>query len=136
MNHPMNPIVDLRSDTVTQPTAAMRAAMTGAPLGDDVYGEDPSVNALQQQLADMLGFEAALFVATGTQGNLCAILGHCERGDEYIVGQMAALLPLGRRRRSSLAGCVQPSRCCTSQTAAWPWTISRQQSSPTTAIFR
>ena len=85
----MNPTVDLRSDTVTQPTAAMRAAMMAAPLGDDVYGEDPSVNALQDKLADMLGFEAALFVATGTQGNLCAILGHCERGDEYIVGQMA-----------------------------------------------
>lgn len=85
----MNPIVDLRSDTVTQPTPEMRAAMMAAPLGDDVYGEDPSVNALQDTLADMLGFEAALFVATGTQGNLCAILGHCERGDEYLVGQMA-----------------------------------------------
>lgn len=85
----MDPIVDLRSDTVTQPTPEMRAAMMAAPLGDDVYGEDPSVNALQDKLADMLGFEAALFVATGTQGNLCAILGHCERGDEYIVGQMA-----------------------------------------------
>ena len=85
----MDPIVDLRSDTVTQPTPEMRAAMMAAPLGDDVYGEDPSVNALQDKLADLLGFEAALFVATGTQGNLCAILGHCERGDEYIVGQMA-----------------------------------------------
>jgi threonine aldolase len=85
----MEPIVDLRSDTVTQPTPAMREAMMAAPLGDDVYGEDPSVNALQDTLAERLGFEAALFVATGTQGNLCAILGHCERGDEYIVGQMA-----------------------------------------------
>ncbi len=85
----MPAIVDLRSDTVTQPTAAMRAAMMAAPLGDDVYGEDPSVNALQDKLAAMLGFEAALFVATGTQGNLCAILGHCQRGEEYIVGQMA-----------------------------------------------
>jgi len=81
--------VDLRSDTVTQPTPAMRAAMMDAPLGDDVYGEDPSVNALQDKLADMLGFEAALFVATGTQSNLCAILAHCQLGDEYIVGQMA-----------------------------------------------
>ncbi len=85
----MSPIVDLRSDTVTQPTPAMREAMMAAPLGDDVYGEDPTVNALQDKLAAMLGFEAALFVATGTQGNLCAILGHCQRGDEYIVGQMA-----------------------------------------------
>ena len=81
--------VDLRSDTVTRPTPAMRDAMMAAPLGDDVYGEDPSVNALQDQLAAMLGFEAALFMATGTQSNLCAILAHCQRGDEYIVGQMA-----------------------------------------------
>lgn len=80
--------VDLRSDTVTQPTAAMRAAMMAAPLGDDVFGDDPSVNALQEKIAGMLGFEAALFVPTGTQSNLCAVLSHCQRGDEYIVGQM------------------------------------------------
>lgn len=79
--------VDLRSDTVTQPTPGMRAAMAAAPLGDDVFGDDPSVNALQQEIAGMLGFEAALFVPTGTQGNLCGILSHCQRGDEYIVGQ-------------------------------------------------
>ena len=85
----MNPIVDLRSDTVTQPTPAMREAMLSAPVGDDVYGEDPSVNALQDKLAALLGFEAALFVASGTQSNLCAILSHCQRGDEYIAGQMA-----------------------------------------------
>ncbi|MDM0109051.1 low-specificity L-threonine aldolase [Variovorax sp. J22R24] len=82
-------VVDLRSDTVTQPTAAMRDAMLSAPLGDDVFGDDPSVNALQEQIAGMLGFEAALFVPTGTQSNLCAILAHCQRGDEFIVGQMA-----------------------------------------------
>jgi threonine aldolase len=81
--------VDLRSDTVTQPTPAMRAAMLAAPLGDDVFGDDPSVNALQDKLAALLGFEAALFVPTGTQSNLCAILAHCQRGDEYIVGQYA-----------------------------------------------
>ncbi|MES2975732.1 MAG: low-specificity L-threonine aldolase [Pseudomonadota bacterium] len=81
-------IIDLRSDTVTQPTAAMREAMFTAPLGDDVFGDDPSVNALQEKIAAMLGFEAALFVPTGTQSNLCAILAHCQRGDEYIVGQM------------------------------------------------
>ena len=84
----MSAPVDLRSDTVTQPTAGMRAAMAAAPLGDDVFGDDPSVNALQDKIAAMLGFEAALFVPTGTQGNLCAILSHCQRGDEYIVGQM------------------------------------------------
>ena len=81
--------VDLRSDTVTQPTPAMRAAMQAAPLGDDVFGGDPSVNALQEKIAAMLGFEAALFMPTGTQSNLCAILAHCQRGDEYIVGQQA-----------------------------------------------
>ena len=81
--------VDLRSDTVTQPTQGMRAAMHAAPLGDDVFAGDPSVNALQDRIADMLGFEAALFVPTGTQSNLCALLSHCQRGDEYIVGQMA-----------------------------------------------
>ena len=81
--------VDLRSDTVTQPTPAMRAAMLAAPLGDDVFADDPSVNALQEKIAALLGFEAALFMPTGTQSNLCAILAHCQRGDEYIVGQMA-----------------------------------------------
>jgi threonine aldolase len=80
--------VDLRSDTVTQPSAGMRAAMAAAPLGDDVFGDDPSVNALQEQIASLLGFEAALFVPTGTQSNLCGVLSHCQRGDEYIVGQM------------------------------------------------
>jgi threonine aldolase len=81
------PVVDLRSDTVTRPTAAMREAMLAAPLGDDVFGDDPTVNALQDRIAALLGFEAALFVPTGTQSNLCAILSHCQRGDEYIVGQ-------------------------------------------------
>ena len=82
-------MIDLRSDTVTQPTAEMRAAMMAAPLGDDVFGADPSVNALQEKIAALLGFEAALFVPTGTQSNLCAILAHCQRGEEYIVGQQA-----------------------------------------------
>ncbi len=85
----MHKTIDLRSDTVTQPTAAMRAAMQAAPLGDDVFAGDPSVNTLQEKIAAMLGFEAALFVPTGTQSNLCAVLSHCQRGDEYIVGQQA-----------------------------------------------
>ena len=85
----MKTVIDLRSDTVTRPTQAMRDAMMAAPLGDDVYGDDPSVNALQDKIATMLGFEAALFMPTGTQSNLCAILAHCQRGDEYLVGQGA-----------------------------------------------
>ena len=81
--------VDLRSDTVTRPTAAMRAAMAAADVGDDVFGDDPSVNALQERIAALLGKEAALFVSSGTQGNLVAVMTHCGRGDEYIVGQSA-----------------------------------------------
>jgi threonine aldolase len=82
-------IVDLRSDTVTRPTPAMKAAMAAAELGDDVFGDDPTVNALQERVAAALGKEAGLFVTSGTQGNLVAVMTHCGRGDEYIVGQMA-----------------------------------------------
>ncbi len=85
----MKPVIDLRSDTVTRPTPGMRDAMMSAPLGDDVFGDDPSVHELQDKIAAMLGFEAALFAPTGTQSNLCGILSHCQRGDEYIVGQHA-----------------------------------------------
>jgi threonine aldolase len=81
--------IDLRSDTVTRPTPAMRDAMLRAPLGDDVFGDDPSVNALQARIAEQLGFEAALFMPSGTQSNLCAVMSHCQRGDEYLVGQQA-----------------------------------------------
>ncbi len=81
--------IDLRSDTVTRPTAAMRAAMLAAEVGDDVYGEDPTVNALQDRLAADLGFQAGLFVPSGTQSNLLALMSHCERGDEYLVGMEA-----------------------------------------------
>jgi threonine aldolase len=82
-------LVDLRSDTVTRPTPAMRAAMAAAEVGDDVFGDDPTVNALQERIAAMLGKEAALFMPSGTQSNLCALMAHCARGDEYLVGQQA-----------------------------------------------
>jgi threonine aldolase len=81
--------IDLRSDTVTRPTPAMRAAMVEAEVGDDVYGEDPTVNRLEELTAEMLGTEAAIFASSGTQSNLLALLTHCGRGDEYIVGQKA-----------------------------------------------
>ncbi|MGY4514743.1 low-specificity L-threonine aldolase [Lysobacter sp. HA18] len=84
----MTPI-DLRSDTVTRPTPAMRSAMLNAEVGDDVYGEDPTVDALQNRVAADLGFESALFTPSGTQANLIALMSHCERGDEYIVGMDA-----------------------------------------------
>jgi threonine aldolase len=82
----MDRIVDLRSDTVTRPTPAMRRAMADAPVGDDVYGEDPTVNALETRVAALLGFEAALLLPSGTQSNLVALLTHCGRGDEYLAG--------------------------------------------------
>ncbi|MBB4865484.1 threonine aldolase [Pseudomonas nitritireducens] len=82
-------IIDLRSDTVTLPSAGMREAMARAELGDDVYGEDPTVNRLEATLAERLGFAAALFVPTGTMSNLLGLMAHCGRGDEYIVGQQA-----------------------------------------------
>ena len=82
-------ILDLRSDTVTRPTPAMRRAMFTAEVGDDVYGDDPTVNRLEKTAAEILGFEAALFTCSGTQANLISLMTHCSRGDEYIVGQQA-----------------------------------------------
>jgi threonine aldolase len=81
--------IDLRSDTVTRPTAGMLMAMAAAKTGDDVFGDDPSINQLQERLAADLGFESGLFMPTGTMSNLCALMAHCERGDEYLVGQLA-----------------------------------------------
>jgi threonine aldolase len=82
-------LVDLRSDTVTRPGAAMRRAMAEAQVGDDVFGDDPTVNLLQARAAEMLGFEHGLLFPSGTQSNLAALLSHCGRGDEYLVGQLA-----------------------------------------------
>jgi threonine aldolase len=81
--------IDLRSDTVTHPTEAMRQAMATAEVGDDVYGEDPTVNRLQEMAAERMGKQAGLFVPSGTMGNLAAILAHCGRGDEVILGNKA-----------------------------------------------
>jgi threonine aldolase len=81
--------IDLRSDTVTRPTPGMRAAIAAAEVGDDVWGDDPTVRALEERMAALLGKEAALFVTSGTQGNLCALLAHCARGDEVILGAQA-----------------------------------------------
>ncbi|MDD9175832.1 low-specificity L-threonine aldolase [Aliivibrio sp. S2TY2] len=81
--------MDFRSDTVTRPTQAMREAMANAPVGDDVYGDDPTINELETWAADRHGFEAALFTSSGTQANLLGLMAHCERGDEYLCGQQA-----------------------------------------------
>jgi threonine aldolase len=80
-------VIDLRSDTTSQPTDAMRARMAAAAVGDDVFGDDPGVNALQEKVAQLAGKEAALLLPSGTQSNLVALLSHCQRGEEYIVGQ-------------------------------------------------
>jgi len=82
-------MIDFRSDTVTRPTPAMREAMANALVGDDVYGDDPTVNELEQWAAERHGFEAALFTSSGTQANLLGLMAHCERGDEYLCGQQA-----------------------------------------------
>ncbi len=81
--------IDLRSDTVSWPTDEMRAAMAQAEVGDDVYGEDPTLNRLEREAADLLGKEAAVFVTSGTMGNLCALLTWCARGEEVILGKQA-----------------------------------------------
>src|SRR5258708_23052880 len=83
----MNTMVDLRSDTVTRPTPAMRQAMLEAELGDDVFGDDPTVNRLQDRAAQMFGFEAALFFPSGTQSNLAALMSHCGRGEAVLIGE-------------------------------------------------
>lgn len=82
-------MIDFRSDTVTRPSQNMRQAMASAEVGDDVYGDDPTVNSLEAYAADRFGFESALFTATGTQANLLAIMSHCGRGEEYLCGQSA-----------------------------------------------
>lgn len=99
-------IVDLRSDTVTRPTPAMREAMYRAEVGDDVFGEDPTVNRLEEMAAERLGKEAALFVASGTMGNLVALLTHCRRGDEAIVGDRSHTYLFEQGGMAALGGIV------------------------------
>ena len=97
-------IIDLRSDTVTQPTPEMRDAMANAVVGDDVYGEDPTVNRLEAEAAEMFGMEAGLFVTSGTQGNLIALLTHAPRGSEVIVGDKAHIVLYEQAGMSALGG--------------------------------
>ena len=99
--------IDLRSDTVTHPTEAMRQAMASAEVGDDVYGEDPTIIRLEALTAEMLGKEAAVFVASGTMGNLISVLSHCQRGDEMILGDGAHIF-LYEQGGSAALGGVQP----------------------------
>lgn len=97
-------LIDLRSDTVTKPTAAMRQAMAEAEVGDDVYGEDPTINQLEAMTAELLGKEAALFVSSGTMGNLTAVLAHCGRGDEMILGDRCHIFRSEQGGTAALGG--------------------------------
>src|SRR5271165_3854898 len=99
--------IDLRSDTVTRPTPAMRAAMADAEVGDDVYGDDPTVNRLQAVAAERFGFESALFFPSGTQSNLAALMAHCGRGDEFLVGQEAHTYKY-EQGGAAVLGSIQP----------------------------
>jgi threonine aldolase len=107
LNSSPTPPIDVRSDTVTQPSPGMRAAMAAAPVGDDVYGDDPTVNELQRVVAERFGFETALFFPSGTQSNLAALMAHCGRGDEYIVGQDAHTYKY-EQGGAAVLGSIQP----------------------------
>ncbi|MDE2842672.1 MAG: aminotransferase class I/II-fold pyridoxal phosphate-dependent enzyme, partial [Chloroflexota bacterium] len=97
-------VIDLRSDTITHPTDEMRRAMADAEVGDDVYGEDPSINLLEKRAADLLGKEAGLLTASGTMSNLVAALTYCHRGDEIIMGDQAHMFWNESAGVSALAG--------------------------------
>src|SRR5829696_7049809 len=99
-------MIDLRSDTVTRPTPAMREAMAKADVGDDVYGEDPTVNRLQTLAAQLLGKEESLFVASGTMGNLISVLVHCPRGSEVILGDESHIYHYEQGGACHVGGCV------------------------------
>ncbi|SEQ05329.1 L-threonine aldolase [Devosia sp. YR412] len=98
---------DFRSDTVTRPSAGMRQAMAEAEVGDDVFGDDPTVNRLEQRMAALLGKDAAIFVPSGTQSNLLALMSHCGRGDEFIAGQKAHLY-VNEAGGAAVLGSIQP----------------------------
>ncbi len=100
-------LIDLRSDTVTRPSDGMRQAMAQAPVGDDVYGDDPTVRRLEERVADLLGKEDAVFVASGTQSNLTALLSHCGRGDEYI-GGLGYHIPTYEAAGAAVLGGISP----------------------------
>lgn len=98
--------VDLRSDTVSHPTAEMREAMATARVGDDVYSDDPTVNQLEADAAAMLGKEAAVFVTSGTQGNLCALLAHCQRGESIIIGDSSHIFHFEQGGMAQIGGII------------------------------
>ncbi len=129
----MTPI-DLRSDTVTRPTPAMRAAMAAAEVGDDVYGEDPTVTALEARVARELGFEAAVFMPSGTQANLAALLAHCQRGDEYLVGMEAHTYKF-EGGGAAVLGSIQPQPIVHAADGSLPLDVLERSVKPDDAHF-
>ncbi|WP_440224712.1 low-specificity L-threonine aldolase [Dokdonella sp. MW10] len=129
----MTPI-DLRSDTVTRPTSAMRAAMVAAEVGDDVYGEDPTVAALEARVARELGFEAAVFMPSGTQANLAALLAHCQRGDEYLVGMEAHTYKF-EGGGAAVLGSIQPQPIVHAADGSLPLDVLERSVKPDDAHF-
>jgi threonine aldolase len=121
--------IDLRSDTVTQPTPSMRKAMAEAIVGDDVYGEDPTVNRLERVAAELLGKESAMFVPSGTMGNLICILTHCGRGEEVIIGDQAHLF-LYERGGSAVLGGIHPYTVSTATDGSLPLSAIRKAVRP------
>ena len=115
-------IVDMRSDTITQPTPTMRQAMAEANVGDDVFGEDPTVNRLEEMVAKRLEKEAALFVASGTMANLVSQLTHCGRGNEMILGDQSHMFVYEQGGSAALGG-IHPAAWKISRTAQWHWLI-------------
>jgi threonine aldolase len=116
----MGELIDLRSDTVTRPTSAMRQAMFEAEVGDDVYHEDPSINRLEALAAEIVGKEAAVFVPTGTMGNQCAIRAHTQRGDEIIAHERSHIVLYEVGGVAQLSGCVTRTMSSTDGILHWP----------------
>lgn len=124
----MGEIIDLRSDTVTRPTSAMREAMAAAEVGDDVYGEDPTVNKLEREAAEVFGKEAAMFVPTGTMGNQIAIRLHTQHGQEVICESRAHVLDWEMATMAAFSGCIP--RTVAAQRGTLTWELVRQAISP------
>ena len=127
--------IDLRSDTLTRPTPAMRQAMASAEVGDDVFGEDPTVNRLERMAAELMGKEAALFVASGTMANLVCQLSHCGRGDEMLLGDQAHIFYYEQGGSAAVGG-IHPRIIPNRRTAPFRWHISRRPSARTTCTFQ
>ena len=130
------PLIDLRSDTVTKPSPAMRRAMAAAEVGDDVFGDDPTVNALEERAAELLGKEAGLFVACGTMGNLVALVAHLPRGHETIAGRDTTWSWMSRPATPSSSAAAS-GRSPTGPTARWiPSRSAARSAIPTTRTRR